>query len=94
MKEIINLYNTCPICGKQYTGHPALSRLDNSTLICSDCGTRQALESISEQLTTTTAHSLRHFACVRFLHRFRLPVPRLKAAHVPPCAGLTGQFGL
>ena len=51
MKEIINLYNTCPICGKQYTGHPALSRLDNSTLICSDCGTRQALESIgvSEQ---------------------------------------------
>ena len=51
MKELINLYNTCPICGKQYTGHPALSRLDNSTLICSDCGTRQALESIgvSEQ---------------------------------------------
>ena len=26
MKELINLYNTCPICGKQYTGHPALSR--------------------------------------------------------------------
>ena len=52
MKELINLYNTCPICGKQYTGHPALSRLDNSTLICSDCGTRQALESIgvSEQI--------------------------------------------
>ena len=46
MKEIINLYNTCPICGKQYTGHPALSRLDNSTLICPDCGTRQALQSI------------------------------------------------
>ena len=65
MKELINLYNTCPICGKQYTGHPALSRLDNSTLICSDCGTRQALESI-----------------------FRLPVPRLKAAHVAPVPGL------
>ena len=46
MKELINLYNICPICGKLYTGHPALSRLDNSTLICSDCGTRQALESI------------------------------------------------
>ena len=51
MKEIINLYNPCPICRNQYTGHPALSRLDNSTLICPDCGTRQALESIgvSEQ---------------------------------------------
>ena len=51
MKEVIQLFNTCPLCGKQYQGAPALSRLDNSTLICSDCGTRQALESIgvSEQ---------------------------------------------
>lgn len=37
---------TCPLCGKSYTGHPALSRTDNFTLICPDCGTRQALESI------------------------------------------------
>ena len=36
----------CPICGHKYTDHPALSRLDNVTLICPDCGTRQALESI------------------------------------------------
>lgn len=37
---------TCPICGKSYKERPALSRVDNSTLICPDCGTRQALESI------------------------------------------------
>ena len=37
---------TCPLCGKSYTGHPALSRTDSETLICPDCGTRQALESI------------------------------------------------
>lgn len=37
---------TCPICGKSYTGHPALSRTDRETLICQDCGTRQALDSI------------------------------------------------
>lgn len=36
---------TCPKCGKQYTGRPALSREDNS-LICPDCGTREALQSI------------------------------------------------
>jgi len=36
----------CPICGKTYTGAPALSRVDNETAICPDCGTRQALESI------------------------------------------------
>lgn len=36
----------CPICGKPYSGVPALSRTDNKTKICPDCGTRQALESI------------------------------------------------
>lgn len=36
----------CPICGQTYHGRPAISRLDNETEICQDCGTRQALESI------------------------------------------------
>ena len=36
----------CPRCGKTYTGHPALSRTDNTTLICPDCGIREALESM------------------------------------------------
>lgn len=46
MKEELSILRTCPICGKQYTEHPALSRKDNSTLICPDCATREALESI------------------------------------------------
>lgn len=37
---------TCPRCGAIYCGTPALSRQDNETLICPDCGTREALESI------------------------------------------------
>lgn len=36
----------CPRCGQPYYEPPALSRLDNETLICPDCGTRQALRSI------------------------------------------------
>ena len=36
----------CPICGRPYSGVPALSRTDNKTKICPDCGTRQALASI------------------------------------------------
>lgn len=36
----------CPKCNKEYTGCPSLSRADNETLICPDCGTREALESI------------------------------------------------
>lgn len=39
----------CPKCGKAYTGHPALSRTDNKTLICPDCGVREALESLGVQ---------------------------------------------
>ena len=37
---------TCPRCGKPYSAPPTLSRADNETLICPDCGTREALESI------------------------------------------------
>ena len=46
MKDNIIRTAVCPLCGRVYHGHPALSRTDNETLICSDCGTRQALESI------------------------------------------------
>lgn len=34
----------CPICGREYSDHPAISRADNETEICPDCGSRQALE--------------------------------------------------
>ncbi len=46
MKDRNKEPRTCPKCGQVYTGHPALSRYDNDTLICPDCGTREALESI------------------------------------------------
>lgn len=42
----MNEKQTCPLCGKEYTGASALSREDNQTLICPDCGTRQALAAI------------------------------------------------
>ena len=34
----------CPLCGREYTEHPATSRADNLTSICPGCGTREALE--------------------------------------------------
>lgn len=43
---MVNMNETkrCPICGKNYTGYPALSRKDNKTKICSECGLREALD--------------------------------------------------
>lgn len=46
MKTEIRQIRNCPLCGETYADHPALSRVDNETLICPDCGTRQALASI------------------------------------------------
>ena len=46
MKTETRTERTCPKCGKTYTERPALSREDNEALICSDCGTREALASI------------------------------------------------
>lgn len=39
-------FGVCPRCGQSYIGRPALSRVDNETLICPDCGTREALATI------------------------------------------------
>ena len=36
----------CPFCGKPYRERPALSRADGESLICPDCGIREALASI------------------------------------------------
>ena len=46
MIEFYNRNKECPICGKHYTEPPALSRIDNKTYICPECGTRQALAAI------------------------------------------------
>ena len=46
MKNVVRMNRVCPLCGMRYDEPPALSRTDSETLICPDCGTRQALESI------------------------------------------------
>lgn len=46
MKELNYQIGICPKCGRPYSGSSALSRMDNHTLICPDCGTREALETL------------------------------------------------
>lgn len=46
MKNEAPTERTCPKCGCVYTEVPALSRSDNETLICPDCGTHEALEAL------------------------------------------------
>ena len=65
MKHEISVIRICPLCGKRYTEVPALSRIDNETLICPDCGTREALDSIGisdaeKEKILAIIHSGRH----------------------------------
>ena len=39
----IDKKSKCPICGKYYIGQGAISRIDNKTEICTDCGVNQAM---------------------------------------------------
>lgn len=50
MKEETATERICPKCGQAYTAYPALSREDNETLICPDCGTREALSGLGISL--------------------------------------------
>ncbi len=43
----------CPRCDRYQSGYPALSRVDNTTYICSLCGTDEAM-------TNMAGHSLAH----------------------------------
>lgn len=45
-EELTNNKKVCPICGREYKGHPAISRKDNATPICPLCGTREALNGL------------------------------------------------
>lgn len=46
METTMTNAKVCPKCGESYKGHPAISRVDNTTAICPRCGTREALESL------------------------------------------------
>lgn len=46
MKATTDFIKTCPLCGKEYKGHPAISRVDNQTPICPTCVTIQSLEGL------------------------------------------------
>ena len=42
-KKPLRLRNICPRCKRKINGEPALSRRDNETEICTNCGTAEAL---------------------------------------------------
>ena len=46
---------TCPLCNKEYIGVGALSRKDNKTEICSECGSKEAIEVFSNYLKSKDA---------------------------------------
>ena len=48
-EDRVEILRTCPKCGKEYEGYPALSRVDNKTEVCPECGTKEALEAFKNK---------------------------------------------
>ena len=51
MKKVI----VCPICKKRFYSYPAISRKDNRTEICADCGVEEALEDFLKYIAQMNA---------------------------------------
>ena len=84
----------CPLCGKAYNGHPAISRIDNRTEICPECGYRQALDAAglsseeqdeaiqsirdSEELLNTY-HFVKHFLNE---HELEIDIPNMRIERI------------
>lgn len=54
----------CPNCGSDIIGHPALSRKDNKTEICSECGQLEALEDFYKHFSNKKQCSRKRFFIV------------------------------
>ncbi len=50
MKMQCKEHPTCPSCGIGIKGHPAISRKDNKTEICSKCGQIEAMTAWKKSL--------------------------------------------
>lgn len=52
----------CPICNREYSERPALSRADNRTEICPTCGMLEAVRSVpAENMTEQQRAELEDF---------------------------------
>ena len=49
---------TCPKCGQAIEGFPAISRLDNETEICPECGLQEALDAFCKRRGADDPQSL------------------------------------
>ena len=69
-------YKKCPRCGKIYTEHPAISRTDNKTEICSHCGIEEALEAAGYSLKFIELLDDLHTKADKFKIQIDVKVPK------------------
>ena len=79
MKTETTRVAVCPLCGETYTGVPALSREDNQTSICPDCGARQALIAAGDLFCRLVSHLRVKLHIARHGHTSFKKISRLDA---------------
>lgn len=73
----------CPKCGKMYQGYPALSRVDNKTEICPDCGVREAMTSAGMSIGSQR-DVLIQMTKAKYLPGMRIRLLKMDDVQAPP----------
>lgn len=75
--------HTCPLCGRFYMEPPALSRKDDATKICPECGMMEALTTIPGLQEYPAEHAQRTIQ--RFIKRFAEHGPQVEQCFTSGC---------
>lgn len=78
-----NTKRICPKCGREYSDYPAISREDNKTEICPECGVKEAMTSAGMSIEKQREVLIR-MTKARYLPGMRVRLLKMDDVQAPP----------
>lgn len=79
MKETTRQIRRCPRCNREYVASPTISRQDNKTEICPNCGMIESLVTFSEHIEKEKRKSYRRKIMLTFISFFLIVISSIGA---------------
>ena len=79
MKEATKQIRRCPRCNREYVAPPAISREDNKTEICPNCGILESLDAFSEHIEKEKRKSYCRKIILAFISFFLIAISSIGA---------------